>query len=387
MTDAPSLTLYEAMERHFSALDTVATVTGTPFPDRDAKDQHETVLMYAFRKRRAAEYHAERVRDAALRHERDAAAILKLPPVELEFDARPDASALDGLPPDLASHIREGFSRVRVTETVSSRRVDLTEFACELSAFMSALRSSVDFLAEVPLRLMRQKGTASALLVLADGNRSSPLLDAFRPHAAWLREFRSYRDQHVHRVFARVRGGAHVVVREGVTRGGALPIVVPRSAPGRELDTREIRAMEGGLDLPPGLQFETEETRGVDAEGKPRPAYANLGLPGSKLLGDVLVETEGQRVLVEIGVVHDWTYSKWRDKLVADTSKLRRLDGLAIFRLQAILRLGSERFQADRSPWLASVPAWTATDVFVQRADLPGGAAAEVRGFIVADPA
>ena len=115
---------------------------------------------------------------------------------------------------------------------------------------------------------------------------------------------------------------------------------------------------------------------------KPRPGYGELGVSGSSLLGDVLIESADGRVLVEVGTVHDWTQSKWRQKLLADTEKARNLEGTEVVVLQVILRLRSRRFSDDRPRWLASVPCWSSCGLEPRRAPLSDGGVAEVRASI-----
>src|SRR5688572_5427945 len=43
----------------------------------------------------------------------------------------------------------------------------------------------------------------------------------------------------------------------------------------------------------------------------PRPSYQHCGISDCKLLGDIFVEEGPEKLILEIGTVHDWTGNKW----------------------------------------------------------------------------
>lgn len=112
----------------------------------------------------------------------------------------------------------------------------------------------------------------------------------------------------------------------------------------------------------------------------PRHSYRTFGVRDTRGLGDLLVTEGGASVLVEVGIVHDWTYPKWAAKLRADTGKLARLGAVGVAGLQVILRVSAGRRGASQQAWLPSVPAWTASGLPSRILDLGDGTNIEVRG-------
>ncbi|MFQ5949018.1 MAG: hypothetical protein ACE5KX_09185 [Acidimicrobiia bacterium] len=72
---------------------------------------------------------------------------------------------------------------------------------------------------------------------------------------------------------------------------------------------------------------------------RPKPGYAEVGVAGSRDAADLLVfdPASGQRVLLELAIIHDWTTNKWIDELNGDTARLGRPLAGGIVPLQAIL--------------------------------------------------
>ncbi len=66
--------------------------------------------------------------------------------------------------------------------------------------------------------------------------------------------------------------------------------------------------------------------RGAGWTAQPEPAYADVGVAGSRECGDLLVfdPASGRRVLLELALIHDWTTNKWIDELNGDTDRLAR---------------------------------------------------------------
>ena len=62
----------------------------------------------------------------------------------------------------------------------------------------------------------------------------------------------------------------------------------------------------------------------IDSElnASPKPLYSKYNLALNQKAGDLLVENESRTILIEIGIVHDWTGDKWIEKLEGDREKL-----------------------------------------------------------------
>jgi len=107
----------------------------------------------------------------------------------------------------------------------------------ELSAFLAAIRSGLDFLAVAAARTM--SGTVAhsmhTLEKMVDKGQQSGILEVVKTHQEWLAELRDYRDEVVHRQVVQAPAAGWLVSMKGKTSKAIMPIVVPRrrrSAPG-----------------------------------------------------------------------------------------------------------------------------------------------------------
>ena len=107
----------------------------------------------------------------------------------------------------------------------------------ELSAFLAAIRSGLDFLAVAAARTM--SGTVAhsmhTLEKMVDKGQQSGILEVVKTHQEWLAELRDYRDEVVHRQVVQAPAEGWLVSTKGKTSKAIMPIVVPRrrrSAPG-----------------------------------------------------------------------------------------------------------------------------------------------------------
>jgi hypothetical protein len=92
---------------------------------------------------------------------------------------------------------------------------------------------------------------------------------------------------------------------------------------------------------------------------QPKPSYCSLGLAECKDFGDLLVADADNKVLVEIGLVHDGTGDKWRPKLDRDVQKLARpLAGIAPLQMIVLVSKSSIEESKSWQRWLAKVPCW-----------------------------
>ncbi len=92
------------------------------------------------------------------------------------------------------------------------------------------------------------------------------------------------------------------------------------------------RFVESTVSFQPWLVWEmlsavaTRPGSGSGFTARPRPAYADLGVPGSRDVADLLVVdvATARRVLTEITVISDWASNKWIDNLDGATRRLSR---------------------------------------------------------------
>lgn len=128
-----------------------------------------------------------------------------------------------------------------------------TAYIHELSAFLAAIRSGLDFLAIAAARTMPGLVAHSihTLEKMVDKGQKSAILEVIEAHKTWLAELRDYRDEVVHRQVVQAPAQGWLVSTKGKTSKAILPIVVPRRTPPRAFDTRRSRMIES--DLPLGL--------------------------------------------------------------------------------------------------------------------------------------
>lgn len=94
-----------------------------------------------------------------------------------------------------------------------------------------------------------------------------------------------------------------------------------------------------------------------------KPRYRDLGAIDCKDFGDLLVCEGSDRLLVEVGLVHDGTGNKWRDKLAWDVQKLARpLAEISCLHLVVLASAANIDASETWQRWLAKVPCWGRPD-------------------------
>lgn len=231
MTEKP---IFEgSLDSLLKALDAAPTGhTQGVLKDSDDKQYYETIVMFAVRRRAAAKYHLDSV-----------TALLKK-----------EAPSLDAMAKELAN--KHGGDLKVVGYSAASLR-SAQEFVHELSAFLAALRSGVDFIARIAMRSLpgiNGDSISSLIKAVQKGRYSGPLLDEVKQHLDWLFDLKEYRDEIVHRmVIAAPVSGWHIS-HKGKTSTQVLPVVVPRHTPKKFLpDTRLARMLD--RELPHGLSL------------------------------------------------------------------------------------------------------------------------------------
>jgi hypothetical protein len=210
---------FDLLDDYFSKMDAAPVGGDSIFADERAKQRHESILMYAFRKYRAACYHAGNVK-------------------RLLGDAVSDTDSpalLDtALLPDGAG------AEVSVTRTADP-------FVYELAAFFEAAKSSLDFLATASCVYLKGKETDSIKTFIRCAKQKQPgghVFDVVKRDVVWLEEVRAYRHHLVHRMVITASVG------EAIQRHGKLvkrvkhPVAVPKSTPSYFPDTRRSKMIQ-----------------------------------------------------------------------------------------------------------------------------------------------
>jgi len=189
------------------------------------KEYYETQLMFAIRKRQAADYHLRNVR----RH--------------LRADLKAAQRAA-------ARHTSDSSKKAAFSASVMTSN---TEFVHELGAFLAAIRSGIDFVTVVATKSISgvQAHSIATLIKLTEEGKSAPVLDVVSSHLEWIGSIRDYRDEVVHRLVVAAPASGWRVSHHGKTSVSTLPVVIPKKIPARASDTRRSRMME--MEVPLGL--------------------------------------------------------------------------------------------------------------------------------------
>jgi hypothetical protein len=226
----------------FAALDAVELAPRSIINSDTHKEHYETLAMFAFRKLQAAQYHRQRVND--LIAARDA--------------------ALSG-----RSEQAEGSELKGSYEITTAISYSAVEFSYELCAFLAAIRSGIDFLAQLcgeHTKAIQVDSITTFIRLIHRGN-TGPTLDVIKSHAGWIAEAREYRDYIVHRMCLLTVTGGQVKYRDGISVTSQYPVVVPDNTPKHMPDTRKARY----LDLPETrFVTQTSEAEATDIDGNKR---------------------------------------------------------------------------------------------------------------------
>jgi len=217
--------VYEIIDQYFSHMDDAPVGGHSIFQDDRAKEKHETIIMYAFRKYRAAFYHSENVR---------------------RFLAN-ESSDLD------SRKLLDSNTFTNNTRAKISVRKTADHFVYELAAFFEASKSSLDFIAAASSWYLNSINTASILTLIRCVDRNTGkgnIFNVTKQHLSWLKQIRKYRHHLVHRMIISTSIGHEVHRRGQIVKTSKHPVVVPESTPAYFPDTRRARMME---DEPRGL--------------------------------------------------------------------------------------------------------------------------------------
>jgi len=230
--------IFEVLDGYFEKLD-VAPISPTGmFTCISDKERYETLFMYAFRKYKAATYHYENVKAFI---KADKANGQKLLSSRL---AKPQVSKIV----------------MRISRTAD-------HYTYELSAFLEALKSSVDFVATActPHFSGIEFDSIRTLMKLVEKRgKTGPIFDEVKRSLEWLKRLRSYRHHVVHRRVISTSSGYEKRVINGIAKTAIHPVIIPESPPPYILDTRRGRAMEESL----GLDSSLIEMHAKTADGK-----------------------------------------------------------------------------------------------------------------------
>ena len=187
------------MDEYFKKLDKVPLFPSSKFKNDEEKEHYETQLMFAFRKYQAAQYHFKNV---------------------LKFLKEDDVFKVSGT-------------------------VELTanNYVYELSAFLEAIKSAIDFLATVTSSHFKGMSfdKISSLIKFVKKRRINPIFNQIAVHFNWLSYIREYRHHLVHRLLMNISKEYMTLKIGDSLKTFSRPIIVPEESPKYFPDTRRSR--------------------------------------------------------------------------------------------------------------------------------------------------
>jgi hypothetical protein len=210
--------LYTKLESHFQNLDECELKGSKIFNTQADKERYESYIMFAFRKFQSLKYHLENTK--------------RLLKKEAEILAKKSVAL-----PEVKG--------VRSTSFTMKQSKDAHELIYELSAFLAALKSCLDLLAEVMsyyLKGIDVNYSITPLLKLMK-KRKSKILMFIEKNENWIKDIRDYRHPIIHRLVLHSKSGHEIHQRNGKTTKVLYPVLIPKNTPKFVADTRRQRMM------------------------------------------------------------------------------------------------------------------------------------------------
>jgi hypothetical protein len=108
----------------------------------------------------------------------------------------------------------------------------------------------------------------------------------------------------------------------------------------------------------------------------PKPQYKACGFKKSINQADLLVEPlQSKKVIIEFGLIHDFSQSRWRDKLEADRKKLEPPFADFFEPIQVVYVTSKRDFrqQDNWTRWLEKISFWNQPTVFSEALEFSNG--------------
>ncbi len=127
-------------------------------------------------------------------------------------------------------------------------KLPANHYVYELSAFLEAMKSAIDFLATVVSLHLKGKefDKISSLMKLVEKGRVISIFDQIKLHFNWLSKIREYRHHLVHRMMINISNEYKTLKMSDSFKTYKRPIVVPVKSPKYLPDTRMSRIHDKG---------------------------------------------------------------------------------------------------------------------------------------------
>lgn len=215
--------IFSILNAYLDKLDRVLISSEGIFKSENEKEKYETLFMYSFRKYKAAQYHYENIKT-----------FIK----EEVNKANRQKSLLQDR--DKPSGLKSTFK----LKSTYKRSGSVNHYAYELSAFVEALKSSIDFIATACILHFQgfQGDSIKTLIKLAKKkNKTGPIIDEVKRNLDWIISLRTYRHHLVHKLMIRTSGGYEIREEEDFTKTIIYPVIIPKLLPMYIPDTRKTR--------------------------------------------------------------------------------------------------------------------------------------------------
>lgn len=216
--------IFETLDNYFKKIDDAPISPSRIFVSEIDKERYETLFMYAFEKYRAARYHYENVKKF----------------IKIEDPNSKNSKMTDTEP------IKINGVQIAIARSWSCVSLPADHYVFELSAFLAALRSSIDFLCIACSHHLPGIKTRSiaTLIKLVEKGRSGPIFKEVNNNIKWLNKLRSYRDHLIHNLVISASSGYETHRIGNLSKTIRYPVIIPESPPSFILDTRMRRMME-----------------------------------------------------------------------------------------------------------------------------------------------
>ena len=234
-----NMELYFALENHFKNLDKCEIEYNKIFNIRKNKEYYESYIMFAYRKFKSLDYHCSNT-DCLISKETNNL-------------SKKNINILKN----------KELKKYRIKKFIMRMKKDNYNFIYELSAFLEALKSCLDLLAEVAsfyLKGVNVNYSISPLLKLSN-KKKSKILDFISSNANWIGIIRNYRHHIVHRLVLPLKSGYEIHQINGKSKKILYPVLIPETTPKFIPDTRKNRMMDNEEDELNNAIYSTEICR------------------------------------------------------------------------------------------------------------------------------
>lgn len=207
------------MDEYFKKLDNAPIFPDSLFKNNEEKENYETKLMFSFRKYQAAQYHFQNV-IKYLKEEEDNIVFMK-----------------------------EDRELIKKSIIISGTiELPANHYVYELSAFLEAMKSSIDFLATVASLHLKGKqfDKISSLMKMVRKNRIDPIFNQIKNHFDWLSYLREYRHHLVHRSIINISKEYKTLKIYDSLKTYTRPIIIHEKSLKYIPDTRRSRMLDMG---------------------------------------------------------------------------------------------------------------------------------------------